>query len=177
MSDTPVDFTDFPNKATGSGDKRKNPSSKRHRGPQGLGEQAACALADCVEAGRRLREVEEAAFLQTWFEDRGCLILEPNWQSLQPIRSDTAEHEVRYRQLDHRAVKRTWPGTFGLVPREEIETWVPRPATPSEYLTRFALQNETSHTHRMPILIVILKSAAFRRYSSLSTAGKMKPTV
>jgi hypothetical protein len=111
------------------------------RGPQGLGEEAASALADRFAASSGIPSLEEAKFLQSWIEDRGCLIPEHDWLALPSISRQTAEHEVRFRESDHRAVKRTWPGTFGFTPRFESGTWIARPAWPAEYLKRFALQN------------------------------------
>lgn len=49
---------------------------------------------------------------------------------------------MRYRAADHRAVKRTWPGTFGFVPAKAGSKWVPKAASPQEYLLRQHLQNE-----------------------------------
>jgi hypothetical protein len=40
-----------------------------------------------------------------------------------------------------RAVKKTWPGTFGMVPEWSPAGWKPASATPLEYLRRFALHN------------------------------------
>lgn len=71
----------------------------------------------------------------------GSLISDQVWLSHRLVTGHTAEHEVRFRSADRRALKRTWPGTFGYIPRLEAGTWKPVPALPSEYLTRLALQN------------------------------------
>ena len=57
------------------------------------------------------------------------------------ISDETGEHEVRFRESDQRAVKRTWNGTFGMVPEWSPAGWRPASATPLEYLQRFALHN------------------------------------
>ena len=113
-----------------------------YRGPQGLGERAARALEQSARAGQGIGAVEEAACLRRWGQTEGVLIAEPEWLSLDLITNATAEHEVRYRLKDHRAVKRTWPGTYGMVPEFLLGTWRPQPATPRQYLLRQALQNE-----------------------------------
>ena len=80
--------------------------------------------------------------LRGWAEKTGHLIRDAEWALLKPVSAATAEHEVRYRAADHRAVKRTWPGTFGFIPGKSGGNWMPKPASPREYLQRQALQNE-----------------------------------
>lgn len=113
-----------------------------YRGPQGLGERAARALEQSARAGQGIGAVEEAACLRRWSQTEGLLIPELDWLSLALITNSTAEHEVRYRSQDHRAVKRTWPGTYGMVPEYLLGAWRPQPSTPRQYLLRQALQNE-----------------------------------
>ena len=113
-----------------------------YRGPQGLGERAARALEQSARAGQGIGALAEAACLRHWSETEGCLIAEPDWLTLPLITNATAEHEVRYRSMDHRAVKRTWPGTYGMVPEFLLGAWRPQPASPRQYLLRQALQNE-----------------------------------
>jgi len=113
-----------------------------YRGPQGLGERAARALEQSARTGQGIGAVEEAACLRRWSQTEGLLIAEPDWLSLALITNFTAEHEVRYRSHDHRAVKRTWPGTYGMVPEFLFGAWRPQPASPRQYLLRQALQNE-----------------------------------
>ena len=114
---------------------------RRLCGPQGLGEKTACALEQRFGSGEGVGGVEEEIFLRGWAVQEKLLIPDSDWQALRTISNTTSEHEVRYRQSDHRAVKRTWPGTFGFVPRCLNGTWKHSPAKPSEYLNRQALQN------------------------------------
>jgi hypothetical protein len=59
-----------------------------------------------------------------------------------PLVSDeTGEHEVRFREDDRRVVKKTWPGTFGMMPEWSAKGWYPGFATPLDYLRRFTLHN------------------------------------
>jgi len=76
--------------------------------------------------------VEEEVFLKQWLRGNDTLLSDEEWGSLKPISSHTSEHEVRYRIADHRAVKRTWPGTFGNMPKLVDGHWQPSPATPRE---------------------------------------------
>lgn len=118
------------------------PAPRRHRGPEGIGDQAARALGESVAAGESIGGVEEEAFLKQWFPGHGRLFPEDDWESFPVLSQSTSEHEVRYRKEGHRVIKRTWPGTFGNVPHLKDGQWMPAPATPSEYLLRMALQNE-----------------------------------
>lgn len=86
--------------------------------------------------------MEAQARLRRWAEEAGCVIAEADWHALPLVSAATAEHEVRYRAADHRAVKRTWPGTFGFVPGRAGGRWMPQAATPQEYLRRQRLQND-----------------------------------
>ncbi len=118
------------------------PEPRRFRGPQGLGEQAARALEQGSGPGEGLGAMEEESILQRWAEESGCLIPLSDLAPHRVVSNQTSEHEVRYRESDHRAVKRTWPGMFGFVPTKGAAGWMPSPAKPSEYLLRQALQNE-----------------------------------
>lgn len=111
------------------------------RGPEGLGEEVACALEQNTRSGQGGTDAEEQQFLRAWFEEKGCLIPQELWASWHPVSERTLEHEVRLCLDDRRAMKKTLPGTFGFVPAREGATWVPRPATPAEYLHRMHLQN------------------------------------
>jgi hypothetical protein len=115
---------------------------RRFRGPQGLGEQAARALEQGVGAGSGIGAMEEESILQRWAEESGCLISSLDWEGMKIISKQTSEHEVRYRLDEHRAWKRTWPGMFGFVPKRDASGWMPKPASPREYLLRQTLQNE-----------------------------------
>lgn len=118
------------------------PSPRRYRGPQGLGEAVARALGERADTGEGLGGVEEDAFLRRWLAENSAILPLHQWEALKPITAHTSEHEVKFREGDRRAVKRTWPGTFGNIPRQVGDQWVPTPATPAEYLHRWALQNE-----------------------------------
>lgn len=85
--------------------------------------------------------MEEQEFLQAWTQAEGCLIPQTRWESWTLVSNHTLEHEVRFRADDRRAVKRTWPGTFGFVPGWNGTAWMPRPASAAEYLHRLHLQN------------------------------------
>lgn len=74
--------------------------------------------------------MEEQAFLRAWVEEKGCLISTALWQSWHPVSDQTLEHEVRLRLDDRRAMKKTWPGTFGFVPRWDGKSWLPAPRNP-----------------------------------------------
>ncbi|MEX2580477.1 MAG: hypothetical protein WD342_15570 [Verrucomicrobiales bacterium] len=116
--------------------------SRRYRGPQGLGEAVARIFGERAEAGESVGRVEEEAFLKQWFGAHGGFLSLDEWERLILITDSTAEHEVRFRDEDARAVKRTLPGTFGNVPKPIDGEWVQAPTTPSDYLLRLALQNQ-----------------------------------
>jgi hypothetical protein len=117
-------------------------SSRRCRGPEGLGAKAASALEQNQRDGKGLGAVEEELFLKGWLADQDCLIPDSEFASLEPISANTSEHVVCYRAFDKRVVKKTWPGTFGWIPRSKEGVWSPCQASPSEYLHRMALQND-----------------------------------
>lgn len=121
-----------------------NPSATpcRYRGPEGLGEQVARALEQRDAAGQGIGAVAEESFLKQWSEENRTLIPEDHWLVHKLASQQSAEHEVRYRRSDHRAMKRTWPGTLGFAPKHNGQHWEPKPATPGEYLLRQVLQNE-----------------------------------
>jgi len=120
-------------------------ASGRPHGPGRLGEEALALLAAGAESGSRVAGVSEVAReqqrLEEWSKRRGVLISEREWTALKPVSSGSAEHEVRYRASDNRAVKRTHPGTFGFMPELKQGNWVSVPADASSYLRRFHLQN------------------------------------
>jgi hypothetical protein len=116
--------------------------SRGYRGPHGLGDDAARALAQGAGAGQGIGAVADESILKRWSEETGCLIPNQVWDEYRPITNHTSEHEVRYRTHDHRAIKRTWPGMFGFIPRKVDGKWMPQAATPREYLCRQALQND-----------------------------------
>lgn len=120
-------------------------SPGRPGAPGELGEAALSFLGTGGDAGQglgALAEGESQRRLREWARQRGCLISEADWQSLKPISHGSAEHEVRFRAADNRAVKRTHPGTFGFQPVHRDGRWVSIPASPLDYLLRFKTQNE-----------------------------------
>lgn len=120
---------------------RLDAAPRRPRGPGQLGQAAAAAIAKNLRPDRAGTAVEEQA-LHQFAQQTGCLISESEWQCHRLVSAQTAEHEVRFRSSDFRALKKTWLGTYGFIPRNVSGKWKPAPATPSEYLSRMALQNE-----------------------------------
>lgn len=86
--------------------------------------------------------MEEEPLLKTWFAEERFLISEEAWTGHSKITDHTAEHQVRYREADHSAIKRTWPGTFELISSRTDGKWKPVPASPGQDLMCQALQNE-----------------------------------
>jgi hypothetical protein len=111
-------------------------------GPEGLGEAAAAFVAERLRTGQGFGSLAQEQFLRQWAEQAGALIPGEDWAALRPIASGTAEHEVRYREQDSRAVKQTLPGTFGFVPCRKEGQWVATAATPLQYLARLRFQND-----------------------------------
>ncbi len=91
--------------------------------------------ADSERSGIEQRRAEE------WARTKGCLIDDRELDSLLLISNSTSEHEVWYRALDRRVVKRTWPGFFGQVPVWKGGRLDRAPAIPAQYLERQLLQN------------------------------------
>jgi hypothetical protein len=116
------------------------PEARRHQ--QRAFEHAAQAVAggtgqspsDPASLGIEIRNLEE------WARREGALIAESEVDSLDQVSNSTSEHEVFYRSLDARAVKRTWAGVYGQIPAPGEGRLERRNATPSEYLSRMALQ-------------------------------------
>src|SRR5438105_1293870 len=69
---------------------------------------------------------------------RGLILRDNYTAGLFKHQSTTAEHQVFYRASDNRAVKCTYPGTFGVTPGPK---GTQRPATPLFYLHRILLMN------------------------------------
>ena len=112
-------------------------------GPAGLGEEAAAFLGAGQGAGEGVGGVAQIeSRLHEWARQREVLISESDWQALLPVATGTAEHQVRFRVADNRAVKRTLPGTFGLIPSDQSGQWKAVPASAAEYLHRVQLQND-----------------------------------
>lgn len=122
-------------------DDKTDGSSRRHRGAKSLGEDAEALLGECDAAGAGIGAVAQEQRLREWAEANGHVVPQEDWEHLKVVSAMTAEHEVRYRPSDNRAVKKTWPGMFGFVPKLIDGAWKPAPATPLEYLRRQKLQN------------------------------------
>ena len=106
-----------------------SPTPLHRCGPRGLGEKAARALEQHSRSNQKGRGMEEPAFLRAWVEKEGCLIPTQTWESWILVSHRTLEHEVRFRSTDRRAVKKTWPGTFGFIPAWNGSLWTPKAAT------------------------------------------------
>ncbi|MGA2867446.1 MAG: hypothetical protein ABSF95_23475 [Verrucomicrobiota bacterium] len=85
----------------------------------------------------------QAACLVEWAKQRKAFLTEAHTAGLKKHSETTAEHEVFYRQSDDRAVKRTYPGTFGVTPEPK---GVQKHATPAFYLQRLDLMNRVFHS-------------------------------
>ncbi len=139
----PLDSVAHPTNAVGDerGTTQFGTAPRLSRGPGLLGQTAAAAIAKDLRPDRAGAAVEEQT-LHRIAQETGRLIREPDWQSHKLVSSQTAEHQSRFRASDFRAVKKTWPGTYGFNPCNVSGNWKSAPATPSEYLTRMVLQNE-----------------------------------
>lgn len=102
------------------------------------------------------REIDrQAALLIEWASANGKILPA---QDLGPLKAQGAEHEVYFRESDDRAVKRTYPGTFGVTPDVK---GAQQSATPLFYLRRLTLLNEVfgsdmrleGVTHGKPMII------------------------
>ena len=96
--------------------------------------------ADAVESlGGSAEEIDrQAACLVEWARERNVLLTDDYTAGLERHRAATAEHEVFYRVLDNRAVKRTYAGTFGVTNEPKGKQCH---ATPLFYLRRLELMN------------------------------------
>ena len=108
-------------------------------------EAAAAHLAGSAGAGGGFGALAATAVqerqLREWAEKTGRLISEEVWLQHEPVCSSSAEHEVRFRAEDDRAIKKTHAGSYGFIPRLEDGHWKQSPASPLEYLRRCLLQN------------------------------------
>jgi len=108
---------------------------------ESFGEAAEALAGASAGAGRSLAEVQVQRLIE-WASSSQRLIGEDDFESLPLVSDETGEHEVRFRDSDRRVVKRTWMGTFGMVPVWDAGCWKPGGATPLEYILRFAMHNE-----------------------------------
>jgi hypothetical protein len=76
-----------------------------------------------------------------WAREAGLIVPDHVFEQLTLVSNTTSEHEVRYRELDDCAVKRTWAGNFGQIPAIEGNGMDRKPATRRQYLHRMRLQN------------------------------------
>ena len=107
---------------------------------QGFGEAAAALAGASAASGGSLAEVQVQQLI-AWAKAAQRLIAEPDFERLPLVSDETGEHEVRFHEQDRRLWKKTWPGTFGMMPAWSPEGWKPTCATPSDYLERFILHN------------------------------------
>lgn len=80
----------------------------------------------------------QAACLITWARTKNVILTDAHTAGLKKHGGTTAEHEVFYRASDNRAVKLTYPGTFGVTPDPK---GLQQAATPLFYLLRLELMN------------------------------------
>ena len=115
--------------------------------PETRGDQRS-AFEDAAEAiagGESARPSDTAPFgseignLEEWAHRQGALISDTAFDCLDTVSNSTSEHEVFYRPVDSRAVKRTWAGVYGQIPHAANGKLDRRNASPSEYLRRMAL--------------------------------------
>jgi hypothetical protein len=107
---------------------------------QGFGEAAAALIRAGAAPSGGLAEVQVRQLI-AWATAAQRLITEPDFERLPLVCDETGEHEVRFHETSHRVWKKTWPGTFGVMPEWSLEGWKPAYATPLEYLERFILHN------------------------------------
>ena len=82
----------------------------------------------------------QADSLVKWARHKKLILPEALTIGLKKHGGTTAEHEVFYRATDNRAVKLTYPGTFGVTPDPK---GMQQAATPLFYLLRLELMNKT----------------------------------
>ncbi|WP_395749683.1 hypothetical protein [Prosthecobacter sp.] len=107
---------------------------------QGFGQAAAAIARAGAASGGSIAEVQVQQLI-TWAKAAGRLIGEQDFERLPLVCDETGQHEVRFHEEDRRVWKKTWPGTFGMMPTWSPEGWTPTCATPLEYLERFILHN------------------------------------
>ncbi len=108
-----------------------------------LAEDAAAHLAKSASATESLsgdpKEIDrQATCLVEWARKRNVILTDAHTADLERHQSTTAEHETFYRASDNRAVKRTYPGTFGVTNDPKGKQ---HHATPLFYLRRLGLMN------------------------------------
>jgi hypothetical protein len=96
--------------------------------------------ADPIEGfGGNPQEIDrQSTCLVEWARNKNAILTEAHFSGLEKYQGTTAEHEVFYRASDNRAVKRTYPGTFGVTPLPKGQQ---SHATPLFYFRRLDLMN------------------------------------
>lgn len=104
----------MPDDRPGGGDRKNQaPASLRCRGPQGLGEEVACALGERAKAGESIGAVEEESFFKQRSADNQGFFDEQGWALFTLVADHTAEHQVRLRWDDRWAVHKPLATHFG----------------------------------------------------------------
>jgi len=118
--------------------------------PENAGIEAKAFFDAACEIDRRTSEVtgshtsagSETGIVEAWARVAGKIIDSTYFDSLTVVSNATSEHEVFYREVDSRAVKRTWPGAYGFIPSpdQDKRTLGRKNASPAEYLHRMMFQ-------------------------------------
>ncbi len=117
-----------------------NTPPEGHCDTEGFGKAAEALAGASAGTGGSLAEVQVQRLIE-WATASQCLIAEADYEALPLVSDETGEHEVRFRDSDRRVIKRTWTGTFGMVPAWQDGCWKPNSATPLEYIQRFTMHN------------------------------------
>lgn len=110
------------------------------------GSLAADAAAHLRRSGHTIKGVggnpneidRQAVCLLEWARNKNAILTDAHTAGLKKHSGTTAEHEVFVRASDNRAVKLTYPGTFGVTPDPK---GLQQAATPLFYLLRLELMN------------------------------------
>lgn len=100
---------------------------------------AKSASADEGFSGSEKEIGRQADRLLEWARERGVFLTDSHTAGLDKEEYETTEHEVFYRESDNRAVKCTYPGSFG---NAQGLSGKSRRATPLFYLRRLELMNQ-----------------------------------
>lgn len=119
-------------------------SPESGRDTQGFGEAAEALAGASAGPGGSLAEAQVQRLIE-WAKASERLIDEAEFEGLPLVSDETGEHEVRFRDEDRRVIKRTWTGTFGMMPAWIENQWRPAAAGPLDYLLRFIMHNDLFH--------------------------------
>lgn len=86
--------------------------------------------------------VGQIRLFHEWAHEEGRLISASYFLHFSLVSERTSEHKVYFDPLHNRAVKQTWPGQFGWVPKLENGRWSLGIAEPLDYLERWILFNK-----------------------------------